>query len=129
MRIHVTARHCEFDPEDRLLAEQRLEKLARFAHDIQEAHRILTAEDYRHVAEITLKLRGREIAAREEADRPRTAISAAIDRLEHQARKLKDRRLDQRRGDRTRAADAINPPAEVEGVDEWESGGATRGEE
>jgi len=129
MRIHVTARHCEFDPEDRLQAEQRLEKLARFAHDIQEAHLILTAEDYRHVAEITLKLRGREIAAREEADRPRTAISAAIDRLEHQTRKLKDRRLDQRRGDRTRAADAINLPAEAEGVDEWESGGAARGEE
>jgi len=38
MRIHVTARHCELDPEDRLLAEQRIEKLSRFVRDIQEAH-------------------------------------------------------------------------------------------
>lgn len=129
MRIHVTARHCELDPEDRLFAEQRLEKLARFAQDIQEAHLTLTADDYRYVAEITLKLRGREIAGREEADRPRTAISAALDRLEHQTRKLKDRRLEQRRGDRTRAVDAMGLPAEAESGDEWEAGGAARGEE
>ena len=129
MRIHMTARHCEFDPEDRLFAEQRLEKLVRFAQDIQEARLILTAEDYRHVAEVTLRLRGRETVAREEADRPRTAISAAMDRLEHQLRKLKDRRLEQSRGDRTRAADAVNPPGEAEGGDEWEGGGMARGEE
>ena len=129
MRIHVTARHCELDPEDRLFAEQRLEKLARFAHDIQDARLILTAENYRHVAEMTLKLRGREIASREEADNPRTAISAAFDRLEHQTRKLKDRRMEARRGDRMRAADAVQPPPEPEPGDEWEAGGAARGEE
>jgi len=131
MRTHVTARHCEIDPEDRLLAEQRLEKLARFIHDILEAHVILTAENYRHVAEITLKLKGREIAGREEANSPRLALSAAFDRIEHQGRKLKERRLDWRRGDRTRAIDLTNGPAEAEkeGGEEFESGGAPRGEE
>ena len=129
MRTHVTARHCEIDPEDRLLAEQRLEKLARFIHDILEAHVTLTAENYRHVAEITLKLKGREIAGREEANSPRLALSAAFDRIEQQGRKLKERRLDWRRGDRTRAIDLSNGTAEKEGGEELEAGGAPRGEE
>jgi putative sigma-54 modulation protein len=105
MRLHLTARHCELDPEDRLLVEQRLEKLSRFARDILEAHVTVSAEKYRHTAEITLKLAGHEIASREEAHGARVALERAADRLEHQIRRLKERRLDWRRGDRTRAAD------------------------
>jgi ribosomal subunit interface protein len=110
MRLHVTARHCELDPEDRLLAEQRLEKLSRFVHDIQEAHLIVTQEKYRYHVEVALRLRGREITSREEADGARTGIERAADRLEQQVRRLKERRLERRRGDRTRAADLLQPP-------------------
>ena len=46
MHINTTARHCELDPEDRLFALGRLEKLGRFARDIQEAHLVVTAEGY-----------------------------------------------------------------------------------
>lgn len=112
MRIHMTARHCELDPEDRILAEQRLSKLSRFAHDIHEAHVIVTGEKYRHTAEITLRLRGLEVASREEADGPRTAIERAADRLEQQVRRLKDRRLERRRRDRARAPDGLAPSPE-----------------
>jgi putative sigma-54 modulation protein len=112
MRIHVTARHCELDPEDRILAEQRLSKLSRFARDIQEAHVIVTGEKYRHTAEITLRLRGQEVASREEADGPRTAIDRAADRIEKQIRRLKERRLERRRGDRSRTADGLAPASE-----------------
>jgi ribosome hibernation promoting factor len=112
MRIHLTARHCELDPEDRLFTEQRLGKLSRFASDIQEAHVIVTAEKYRHIAEITVRTAGREVAGREEANEPRVAIERAVDRLEHQIRRLKDRRLERQRGDRTRASDQIAAPGE-----------------
>ena len=123
MHIHVTARHCELDPEDRLFTEQRLGKLSRFASDLQEAHVIVTAEKYRHIAEVTVHLDGREVVGREEANEARTAIELAVDRLEHQIRRLKDRRLERQRGDRTRAADRMAPPAEPgEGADE--AGGA-----
>ena len=54
MHINTTARHCELDPEDRLHAHQRLEKLQRFARDLQEAHLVVSAEKYRHIAEITI---------------------------------------------------------------------------
>jgi putative sigma-54 modulation protein len=93
MRIHLTVRHCELDPEDRLFTEQRLEKLARFVHDIQEAHVIVTAEKYRHTAEVTLKVRGHDIVGREQANEARTAVDHAIDRIEQQVRRLKEKRL------------------------------------
>jgi len=82
MQINTTARHCELDPEVRLFAQQRLEKLGRFARDIQEAHVIVTAEGYRHSVEITLKLKRREMVSREEASDARSASERAGARLE-----------------------------------------------
>src|SRR5262249_10768327 len=99
MRIHMTARHCEWDPEDRLLAEQRLEKLSRYAR-ILEAHVIVTQEKYRYTAEITLRLPGPDLTSREEADSARTAIERAADGIEHQAHRLKDARVERRRAGR-----------------------------
>lgn len=123
MRIHTTARHCELAPEDRTFVEQRLEKLSRYTPDLLEAHLVLTAEEYRYSAEITARVKGREIVGREVANEARTAIAAAADRLEEQMRRLKDRRLDQRRGDRTRTSDAMG--LEEGGGDALESGGAS----
>ena len=97
MQISITARHCELDPEIRLLAERRIEKLERYARDIQEAHLVVTLENYRHSAEITLKLKGREMVSREESTEDRAAIERAADRLENQLRRLKGKRLSRRR--------------------------------
>src|SRR5262249_51731376 len=126
MRIHMTARHCEWDPEDRLLAEQRLEKLSRYAR-ILEAHVIVTQEKYRYTAEITLRLPGPDLTSREEADRARTAIERAADRIEHQVRRLKERRIERRRADR-RGLDVM-PPAAPGGDEGWEAQGEAAGEE
>ena len=98
MQIHTTARHCELAPEDRAFAQQRLEKLEKFARDLHEAHLIVTAEGYRHTAEITLHLKGREIVSREASTDARAAIDLAADRLEVQLRKLKERRVDRYHG-------------------------------
>ncbi len=96
MHISTTARHCELDPEDRLFAQQRLEKLARYVRDAREAHLILTAEKYRHTAEITLKLKNREMMSREHSTQARMAIDLAADRLEQQLRRLKEKRVDRK---------------------------------
>ena len=101
MHVNTTARHCELDPEDRLHAHQRLEKLQRYARDLHEAHLVLSAEKYRHIVEITLKLKHQEMVSREESTGVRMAIDGAVDQLEEQLRRLKERRLDrkQRAGD------------------------------
>jgi ribosomal subunit interface protein len=129
MRIHVTARHCELDPEDRLLAEQRIEKLSRFVRDIQEAHVTVSQEKHRYLVEISLRVRGREMTSHEEADAARTAIERAADRLEQQVRRLKERRLERRRGDRTRAADGLVPPEPATESDDWSQRAEAAGDE
>jgi putative sigma-54 modulation protein len=100
MQIHTTARHFDLDPEDRLFAHERIEKLGRFARDLQEAHLIVTAEGYRHNAEITLKLKGREMVSKEESTEPRLAIDLAAGRLEKQLRRLKEKRVSRKRNGR-----------------------------
>jgi putative sigma-54 modulation protein len=116
MQIHTTARHCELDPEVRLFAQQRLEKLGRFARDIQEARLIVTAERYRHSAEITLRLNHHELVSREESTEMRVAIDLAADRLEQQLRRFKERRVDRKReargGERAPGAPAGEPDGE-----------------
>ena len=94
MQISTTARHCELDAQVREFAQQRLAKLERFARDIQEAHLVVTAEKFRFSAEITLRIKHREMVSREESDTSKLAIDQATHRLEQQLRRLKDRRTE-----------------------------------
>lgn len=122
MQILTTARHCEFDAVTRQFAEQRLEKLQKYARDIREAHLVVTAEKYRHSAEITIKLKNRDMVSHEESTEMRAAIDLAADRLEQQLRRLKSKRVDRKR--HAPSANAIDskspPPAEVFDFDEDE---------
>jgi putative sigma-54 modulation protein len=97
MQIHTTARHCRLEPEMRRFAEDRVQKFQRLARDIHEASVIVTAEKYRHTAEITLKLRHHEVVSREQANEIRMAIDLAADAAEEQLRRIKERRVDRRR--------------------------------
>ncbi len=96
MQISTTARHCEIDSGLRQLAQQRLERLEKFASDIHEARVIVTGEKSRHVAEITLRLNQHELVSREHAQDLREALLGALDSLEHQVRRVKEKRIERR---------------------------------
>src|SRR5437762_14121473 len=100
MNVHATVRHCEIDPEVRVHAQERLERLAHYVHDpdeLMEAHVVFACEKYRHSAEVTLKTRRLgEVFSREEADSARAAIDLAAERLEHQLRRAKERLIARR---------------------------------
>ncbi len=98
MQIHTTARHFELDPEDRRYMMERVEKFSKFARDIHEVHVIVTAEDYRHTAEITLKLKRRDMISKEESTEARIGFDLAADRIESQLRRLKEYRVSLNRG-------------------------------
>ena len=85
MQISTTVRHCELDPEDRLFAHQRLEKLGRFARDIREVHLIVSAEKYRHSAEITVRLKHRDMVSREESTAAEFTDRLAVVMAEHES--------------------------------------------
>lgn len=98
MQIHTTARHFELDPGVRRYAEERIGRFGKFARDLREAHLVVTAEGYRHTAEITIQVNGREFASREESTEAEVAIDLAASHIETQLRKLKEIRVDRRRG-------------------------------
>ena len=100
MKILTTARHCEIDPEVMLHVRQRLEKLGKFARDVREAHLTVTAERYRHSAEILLRLNHHELVSREESTELKVAIDLAASRLEEQLRRFKEKRAGRKRGSR-----------------------------
>ncbi len=117
MQISTTARHCELDAEVRNFALQRLAKLERFARDIQEAHLVVTAEKFRHRAEITLRLKHHEMVSREESDTNKAAIDLAAGRLEQQLRRLKEKRIEHKRAGRS-----LGEPPGANGLAEPEDG-------
>ncbi len=123
MQITTTARHCDLDSELRTFVEQRLGRFQRYAGDILEAHLVITAEKYRHIAEITVRLRQNQIVGREEATDARMAIDRAADALEEQLRRLKERRVDRKHEARgsTRVVNGhAAPSAEDEGATGFE---------
>lgn len=99
MQISTTARHCEIAPDLRAFAHERLERCTRFASDLHDARLIVTAEKFRHTAEVTIRVNHHEMVSREEATEMRAAIDLAIDGLEEQLRRFKDRRVDHQRGE------------------------------
>ena len=96
MQISITARQCEISPGVRQFAQQRLERIQKYAHDIHGIHVILRQERNVHEAEITVRLKGHELVSTHAHTEPGAAIELAADRLEEQVRRLKDRRSDRK---------------------------------
>ncbi len=94
MQISITARQCEISPGVRTFAQQRLEKLQKYANDIHGIHVIVRQERAQHEAEITLRVNGSDMVCTQQHAEAGAAIELAADRLEEQLRRLKDRRLD-----------------------------------
>lgn len=93
MQIHLTARHCELDPEIRAFTHQRLEKLQRYDGEIREVRVIVWQERKVHTAEITLRAHQHDVVITESHAEARAAIELAADRLEDRVRRSKEKRV------------------------------------
>ena len=92
MRIAVTFRHVPPTPALRAYAEEKLERVRKYLRRPTDAHVILSVAKERHVAEITLQADHVTMFAQEETHDLYSAIDLALDKLEHQAQKLKAKR-------------------------------------
>ena len=93
MQITVTFRHVE--PTPALRAARRGEARSasqKYLRRPIDAHVILSVAKERHIAEITLKADHVTMIAKEETHDLYSAIDLAVDKLEHQAQKLKAKR-------------------------------------
>ncbi len=91
MRISVTFRHMEPTEAIREYAEAKLAKVKRYLDEPIEASVVLELEKYRHIAEVTLNAGRNVINCREETNDIYGAIDLAMDKLERQVKKHKEK--------------------------------------
>ena len=97
MHITVTFRHVDPTSALRTHAEERLARVTKYVRRAGEAHVILGVSKERHVAEVTLQADHVTMFAKEETHDLYTAIDLAVEKLVHQAQKLKAKRRDRKR--------------------------------
>jgi putative sigma-54 modulation protein len=91
MTIEITGRKIEVTPALRSFTEKKLKKLDRLLDGITEAHVILTVEKHRHTAEILVKSRLARLSGSETTNDLYASIGNVLEKIERQAKKLKDK--------------------------------------
>jgi putative sigma-54 modulation protein len=124
MQITVTFRHVDPTPALRAYAEEKLERVKKYLRRPVDAHVILGVSKERHVAEITLQADHVTMFAKEETHDLYSAIDLAVDKLEHQAQKLKAKRRDHKDGSSVRSTAALAVTSSVLSAADREPGGA-----
>ncbi len=91
MKISVTFRNTEGDNWHKEYIDQKLKKLEKYLDTPVEARVVLSVEKFRNVAEVNLMTNGQVLNAKEEAKEMSVAIDNAIDKIERQLKKRKER--------------------------------------
>ncbi len=91
MKISVTFRNTEGEEWQREYVEERLKKLKKYIDNPVDARVILSVEKFRNTAEINLLANGLNINGKEEEKDMHLAIDNAIEKIERQLKKRKEK--------------------------------------
>ncbi len=91
MMISVTFRNTEGEEWQKEYLDEKLKKLKKYVDNPVEARVVLSVEKFRNVAEINLTANGLNVNAKEEEKDMHTAIDNAIEKIERQLKKFKDK--------------------------------------
>ena len=91
MKISVTFRNAEGENWQKEYVEERLEKLKKYIDNPVDARVILSVEKFRNTAEINLTANGLNINSKEEEKDMHLAIDNAIEKIERQLKKHKEK--------------------------------------
>jgi putative sigma-54 modulation protein len=97
MKITFTGRQTAVRASLKKFTEEKIRKLERIFGEIIEAHVILAATRHRFKAEIQLHARALSFNGLAEATEARPAMHAALEKIEKQARRYKDKRTVRRK--------------------------------
>jgi putative sigma-54 modulation protein len=87
MKVSVTARHFDLNPDLKDHAEARLDKLGRFGNGLINAHVVLQVEKYRQIAEVSVHGSHGDYIGKSESDDMIVSIDGAIEKVEKQIRR------------------------------------------
>lgn len=92
MNIQITAKKIEIPADIREYAKDKLNKLEKFSHKIQNVEVVIKAEERRIVCETIVRLDNRSpVIIEVSADTIQGAVDLAVDKCERQIRKDKER--------------------------------------
>lgn len=92
MPITVTARHMDASTEIQEYARTRVEPLVEAFPRTEHIHVILSKEKHREIAEVVLQAKNHiRVEARETSGNLRASIDLAVEKVEKQMRKLRDK--------------------------------------
>jgi len=91
MKISLTFRNTEGESWQKEYIEERLNKLKKYIDHPSEARVVLSVEKFRNVAEVNVTANGMNVNAREEAKDMHLAIDQAVEKIERQLKKHKER--------------------------------------
>jgi len=91
MKISVTFRNTEGEAWYREYLDEKLGKLKKYLDNPVEVHVVLSVEKFRNVAEINMSDNGMNIIAKEEAKEMILAINEAVEKVERQLKKRREK--------------------------------------
>jgi putative sigma-54 modulation protein len=91
MRINITARHFKLNDELKKYAEDEVYRLKKYYEPIIDCEIILSWQKKLRNAEINIAVYGTTLTAHEETEDMKKSIDKAVDKLERQVKKYKDR--------------------------------------
>ena len=117
MQIAVTFRHMEADEGIKDYVKDKVEKLQRYIENPREVHVVLSAEKFRHIAEMTVVADGLTLNSEGRDSDLYTAIDQMVEKVERQVRERRGKEKRKRLGVPPEGTTPEGGPEEVEGED------------
>jgi putative sigma-54 modulation protein len=125
MDISVTFRHLESTDALRDYVREKVSRIKKYVGTPADVAVVLSLEKHRHQAEITLNTNGITVNAKDVTEDMYAAIDLAVDKLERQVKKHKEKLKDHKPGERTARYNIVSSepalPAQGERIIKTES--------
>lgn len=97
--LTITGRHIEVTEALRDHAVEKMNHACRLLDKISAAHITFSVEKYRHITEVVIQSRGATLRSKEETGDMYASVDQAMDKIEAQAKRLKEKLKNRKRQD------------------------------
>jgi putative sigma-54 modulation protein len=108
VNIEFAGRHLEITPALKEFTEKKLKKIEKYLDDSAEAHVTLSIEKHRQISEIIIKTRSLTLSGSEETDDMYASIGLTVNKIEKQAKRLRQKLWGKKRKTRKKQQNPYN---------------------
>lgn len=94
MNLNITGRHLEITPAIRAYVKNKMSRVARHFDNVIDTQVMLSIERLKHTAEITMRVRGKDIHCAASDENLYAAIDLLADKIDRQVIKYKSKAQD-----------------------------------